>query len=64
MGVGGQRRASDVLLPGITRAPEPVCTGAEDLVLTGIQSTDRPARSDSLYRLRYAWPPHNVQLAV
>ena len=31
----------------------PVWTGAENLVPTGIRSPDRPARSQSLYRLRY-----------
>jgi len=34
-------------------APWPVGTGAENLVPTGIRSPDRPARSKSLYRLRY-----------
>ena len=38
-------------------APGPVWTGAENLAPTGIQSPDRPARSQSLYRLRY---PANV----
>ena len=37
-------------------APEPVWTGAENLAPTGIQSPDRSARSQSLYRLRY--PAH------
>jgi hypothetical protein len=37
-------------------APEPVRTGAENLAPTGIRSPDRPARSESLYRLRY--PDH------
>ena len=37
-------------------APGPVWTGAEKLALTGIRSPDRPARSQSLYRLRY--PAH------
>ena len=31
----------------------PVWTGAENLASTGIRSPDRPARSQSLYRLRY-----------
>ena len=31
--------------------PGPVCTGAENLVSTGIRSPDRPARTESLY-----WP--------
>ena len=34
-------------------APGPVWTGAEILALTGIRSPDRPARSQSLYRLHY-----------
>jgi hypothetical protein len=33
--------------------PGPVCTGAEDFDPTGIRSPDRPARSQSLYRLIY-----------
>jgi len=37
-------------------APGPVWTGAENLASTGIRSPDRPARSQSLYRLRY--PAH------
>ena len=34
-------------------APGPVWTGAENLAHTGIRSSDRPARSQSLYRLSY-----------
>jgi hypothetical protein len=34
-------------------APGPVWTDAEKLALTGLRSTDRPARSEWLYRLRY-----------
>jgi hypothetical protein len=37
-------------------APGPVWTGAENLAPTGIRSPDRPARSESLYRLRYPGP--------
>jgi len=37
-------------------APGPVWTGAENFARTGIWSPDRPARSQSLYRLRY--PTH------
>ena len=37
-------------------APGPVWTGAENIAPTGIRSPDRPARSQSLYRLRY--PAH------
>jgi hypothetical protein len=34
-------------------APGPVWTGAENLASNGIRSQDRPARSQSLYRLSY-----------
>jgi hypothetical protein len=34
-------------------APGPVWTGAENLAPTGIRPTDRPARSESICRLRY-----------
>jgi hypothetical protein len=37
-------------------APGPVWTGAENLAYTGIRFPDRPACSQSLYRLRY--PAH------
>jgi hypothetical protein len=37
-------------------APGPVWTAAENLVPTGIRSADRPARSESLYRLSYPGP--------
>jgi len=37
-------------------APRPYRTGEENLSLTGIQSPDRPARSESLYRLRSRGP--------
>ena len=36
--------------------PGPVWTGVENLAYTGIRSPDRPARSQSLYRLRYPAP--------
>jgi hypothetical protein len=36
--------------------PGPVWTGAENLALTGIRSPDRPARSESPYRLSYPGP--------
>jgi hypothetical protein len=39
----------------------PVWTRVENLAPTGIRSPDRPARSQSLYRLRY--PAHNWKLA-
>ena len=63
--VGGQRHASAALPPGKDPAsivqkarwtPGPIWTGAENLAPTGIQSPDRPARSESLYRLRYPGP--------
>ena len=37
-------------------APGPVWTGAENLASTWIRSPDRPARSESLYRLCYPGP--------
>jgi len=37
-------------------APGPAWTGAENLAPTGIRSPDRPARSESLYRLSYRGP--------
>ena len=37
-------------------APGPVWTGSENLVPAGIRSPDRPARSESLYRLSYPGP--------
>ena len=37
-------------------APRTVWTGAENLAPTGIRSPDRPARSESLYRLSYPGP--------
>ena len=36
--------------------PGPVSTGAEHIALTGIRPMDRPARSESLYRLHYPSP--------
>jgi hypothetical protein len=40
-------------------APGPDWTGTENLAPTGIRSPDRPARSQSLYRLRY--PAYGIQ---
>ena len=42
------------------RAPGPVWTGAEKFAPTGIRSSDRPASSQSLYRLRYPAPCPSV----
>ena len=62
MGVGGQPHAPANSTPGedplpiaqeVGWDPGPVCTGAENLDPTRIRSPDRPARSQSLYRLRY-----------
>jgi hypothetical protein len=36
--------------------PGPVWIGVENLAPTGIRSPDRPARSESLYRLRFPGP--------
>ena len=35
---------------------EPVCTGVENFAPTDIRSPDRPARSESQYRLSYPEP--------
>jgi hypothetical protein len=64
MGGGGQRHAIAVLPPGMKAgtqcrgwSPGPVCMGAENLAPpTGIRSPDRPASSESLYRLNYTGP--------
>ena len=40
------------------RAQGSVWKGVENLARIGIRSPDRPARSESLYRLRYPPPPH------
>ena len=62
MGLGGQRHAPAAFTPGKDPVPnvqeagwasEPVRIGAEYLAPTGIRSPDLPARSESLYRLRY-----------
>jgi len=65
MGVGDRRHATDALLAGKTPrthftstwvAPEPVWAGVEISSPTGIQSTDRQARSQSLHRLGFPGP--------
>ena len=62
MGVGGQHHAPAALPPGKDSvpivqeagwAPGPVWTGAENLAHNDIRSSDRPGRSESLYRLSY-----------
>jgi hypothetical protein len=40
----------------VVLAPGPVWTSAENLTHTWIRSPDRPARSESLCRLRYPGP--------
>ena len=64
-GVSGQQHGPAVLYPRENPvpivqeagwAPGTVWTGVENLTLTGIRSPDRPARSQSLYQLRY--PAH------
>jgi hypothetical protein len=63
MGVGGQRLATAALLPGETRYPlyrrrygPQGQSGRVRRIAshTGIRSPDRPARSESLYRLSYS----------
>jgi len=87
-GAGGQRRAQaalpqeSYLVPMLQEGewgPRPVCPGSEQLFPTWIRSPDRPARSKSLYRLRYPGPrlprkyiksqeggylPHRLQLII
>ena len=53
MGVGGQRHTPAALPPGRTQYVLYRRLGAENLAPTGIRSPDRPARSESLYRLSY-----------
>jgi hypothetical protein len=73
MGVDGQRHASAALPPGSTRYP--LCRrlgrpqGRSGRVWkispsTGNRSPHRPARSESLYRLRYPGLPLGTSLAV
>jgi len=59
-GVGGQRHAPAAFTPGkdpVTIVQDagwasgPFWTSAENLAATGIRSPDRPARSESPYRL-------------
>ena len=47
----GPRKESVLIVQEAGRAPGPVWTGAENLAPTKIRSPDRPARSQSLYRL-------------
>ena len=72
-GVGGQCHAPAALPPGKDPvstvqeagwAPGPVWTGAENLFPTGIRLPDRPARSESLYRLSYPGPPEPTQYPI
>ena len=69
MGVGGQCHAPAAFYPRERPgtivheagwAPGLVWKGAENLAPTGIRSPDRPARSQSLYRLSY--PAHSVNV--
>jgi hypothetical protein len=50
------RRGEELRYPGWD--PQAVSTCAENLVSIGIRPPDRPARSESQYRLRYAGPPN------
>jgi hypothetical protein len=66
MGVGGQRHALVALPPGKRSGTHCMegCVGTrasvENLASTGIRPPDRPARSESLYRLSYRGPPTNL----
>ena len=68
MAVGGQRHTPAALPPGKRLgthcivgcvAQGPVWTGAENLIPNGFRSPDRPARSESLYRLRHTGSRNN-----
>jgi len=63
MGVGGSapRPGRFSILQEAGWAPGPVWTGEENLAPTGIQSPDRPARSQSLYRLSYRTLSYNYE---
>jgi hypothetical protein len=73
MGVGDQRHPPAALPRGkdpvpilqeVGWAPRWVWTSAANLATpTGIRSPDRPARTESLYRLSYPGP-HNVLIKV
>ena len=69
----GQRHAPAAIYPGKDPVPivqeagwatGPVWTGAENLAHTGIRSPDRPARSQSLYRLHYSALTLNKEAVV
>ena len=44
------------IIYGTRWAPGPVWTAAENFATTGMRSPNRPARGESLYRLRYPGP--------
>jgi len=67
----GKPHAPAALYPGKDPVPilqevgwalGPVWTGAENFASTGVPSLDRPARSQSLYRLSY--PAHGIEKEV
>jgi hypothetical protein len=70
MGVGGQRHATAALPPGKTQYPLSRRLGGPQgpsgqvrKTSPPIRSPDRPARSESLYRLRYPGPKRNLSSA-
>jgi hypothetical protein len=74
MGVGVQRHFPAAFFPREREtvptvqeagwAPGSVWTVAENLAPTGIRSPDCPARSESLYRLRYPGPQVSLYLYI
>jgi hypothetical protein len=73
MGVGGQRHAPAALPPGMTRyrlyrrldGPQGLSGRVLKISpLTGIRSPDRPARSESLYRLSYRGPGGELDVSL
>jgi len=67
MGEGGQRHAPAALLSGKRTGTRCIGSwvaprGMENLASTGIRPPDRPARSESLYRLRC--PGHQIHIPI
>jgi hypothetical protein len=55
-------RLDSRILYRVSHLPIPVWTGAENLAPIGIRSSNRPARSQPLYRLSYS--AHHVKMIV
>jgi hypothetical protein len=53
-----------LIIQGAGLVQWPLLTDAENLTPAEIRSPDRPARSESLYRLRYPGPPYSMYCLV